>query len=345
MAPWPRTVGVCRRSSVVFVMTVAAVLIGREAKADALYTIQSLGTLPGAAASEAAGINDKGQIVGESSDSSGTIVGAFLYSNGQMTQITPIGGGSPVAINNYGQVAWTPNSGINDAGQIVSSATQVNTAGQVVATAPTPLTAGTLVPYAINNAGQMAGIYVPVGDPRGQDAAILSHGQIIDLSAMLGAASNISSDAYAINQKGDVLLGANGMAQGWQYYLYQPATNQFTNINAVGGIAFFPNALNDQDQAVGEGFLFSNGTTKSLLSLIPANSGWTQLNAYDINDPGQIVGSGTYNGQSVAFLMTPVATPEPGTLAVWGMIAAAIGSAAALRRGHSEPCRTKPATR
>jgi len=60
----------------------------------------------------------------------------------------------------------------------------------------------------------------------------------------------------------------------------------------------------------------------SILSLLPANSGWTNLNATGINDAGQIVGEGLINGQEQAFLMTPIAEeiPEPGALAIWGTL-------------------------
>ena len=56
---------------------------------------------------------------------------------------------------------------------------------------------------------------------------------------------------------------------------------------------------------MGNGFLYSNGSIQSLLSLLPTTSDWSNLNATGINDAGQIVGQGTYNGQQVGFLMTP----------------------------------------
>ena len=47
-----------------------------------------------------------------------------------------------------------------------------------------------------------------------------------------------------------------------------------------------------------------------LQDLIPADSGWLRLNrATDINDLGQIVGTGIINGEQHAFLLTPI--PEP----------------------------------
>jgi hypothetical protein len=92
-------------------------------------------------------------------------------------------------------------------------------------------------------------------------------------------------------------------------------------------------ALNNSDQAVGNGFLYSNGSIQSLLSLLPTNSAWSNLNATGINDAGQIVGQGLFNGQEVAFEMSPNthSIPEPGTLAIWGLIASALGLRAATR--------------
>jgi hypothetical protein len=75
--------------------------------------------------------------------------------------------------------------------------------------------------------------------------------------------------------------------------------------------------------------MYSNGTVQSLLSLLPTNSGWSSLNATGINDLGQNIGQGTYNGQQVGFLMTPMAqnVPEPSTVAIWVLL----GSAATAR--------------
>jgi hypothetical protein len=51
--------------------------------------------------------------------------------------------------------------------------------------------------------------------------------------------------------------------------------------------------------------LWQNGVTTDIDELFPPGSGWTVLSANDINDHGQIVGSGFYNGQSRGFLLTP----------------------------------------
>jgi hypothetical protein len=49
-----------------------------------------------------------------------------------------------------------------------------------------------------------------------------------------------------------------------------------------------------------------------LNSLLPANSGWDLLQAYAINDSGQITGVGLYDGQMSAFLLTDPPSGPPG---------------------------------
>jgi probable HAF family extracellular repeat protein len=48
-----------------------------------------------------------------------------------------------------------------------------------------------------------------------------------------------------------------------------------------------------------------------LNSLIDPQSGWVLASASGINDSGQITGTGIYQGQTHAFLITPPSVPEP----------------------------------
>ena len=55
--------------------------------------------------------------------------------------------------------------------------------------------------------------------------------------------------------------------------------------------------------------------------LVPSSQSlWQELRATAINDSGQIVGVGVLsNGEAHAYLMTPVPSPEPSTLAILAM--------------------------
>src|ERR1700686_3928308 len=105
---------------------------------------------PSGTGTEADDINDAGQIVGLIFDSSATVTGSFLYTNGNYLALSPWSISPPIAtgINDAGQivgsdnsdgffysggnytalqypepggVVWTGAEGINDAGQIVGS--------------------------------------------------------------------------------------------------------------------------------------------------------------------------------------------------------------------------------
>jgi probable HAF family extracellular repeat protein len=52
--------------------------------------------------------------------------------------------------------------------------------------------------------------------------------------------------------------------------------------------------------------LWHNGAMSLLQDLLPAGTGWDLRYADAINDNGQIVGYGIINGQTHAFIMTPI---------------------------------------
>ena len=89
---------------------------------------------------------------------------------------------------------------------------------------------------------------------------------------------------------------------------------------AGGSIAY---GINDSNEVVGNswltgntaqhGFLYASGTVYDLNSVVAPGSGVTNIRVAAsgdvINNLGQISAYGTYNGQTVAVLLTP--TPEP----------------------------------
>jgi len=88
-----------------------------------------------------------------------------------------------------------------------------------------------------------------------------------------------------------------------------------TNIGGLPGCTRnYAYAINGNKDVVGyswcggysRAWLYRAGVMYDLYSLLPAGTGWTELQfAHDINESGFIVGSGFYLGQSRAFLMKP----------------------------------------
>jgi probable HAF family extracellular repeat protein len=132
--------------------------------------------------------------------------------------------------------------------------------------------------YGINNAGQIVGVSAVTGGTTSH-AALWQNGTMTDLGTLPG--TNESS-ASAINQAGEIV--------GY--------SEVFSGID--------PHAA-----------LWRNGKIADLNSAIDSALGWTLEYGSDINDHGQIVGTGTIGGEQHGFLLTPsVAAPEPTTLAL-----------------------------
>jgi probable HAF family extracellular repeat protein len=92
-------------------------------------------------------------------------------------------------------------------------------------------------------------------------------------------------------------------------------------LQAIGELPFGPfqgnrssteaHDINNEDEVVGmsNGHAFvwkPNGVMTDLHTVLDASGiGWTLVSAYAINDAGQIVGYGQFNGKNRAFLLTP----------------------------------------
>ena len=255
-----------------------------------------------------------------------------MYASGQLSQIGPTGG-LAMSINDSGQVVGGQNSSINGSGQYVggpNAGIQTDNPGTTswLVSGSTTALPSLFLPYSINNSGQVAGMLI-VNAHGGDDfhPAIYQNGQVTDLFSKVASGAYFDSRAVAINAKGDVLITVQPMGGTEQSFIYHASTGTVTNLTALpGGSGLIAAALNSADQAVGNGFLYSNGTIQTLASLLSPSSGWSSLNATSINVAGQIVGQGTFNGQLEAFEMTPNAVPEPATLAVWGLASVYVGS-------------------
>lgn len=360
-------------SNRLFSALLAAALTASTTQADSIsYAISDLGTLPGTSMSAATGINNQGQVVGVSYNSadgafvqnlSGTATpprfqqtgnGAqsFLYSGGQMSQIYPVGG-LATSVNDSGQTVGGQFTSINASGQYVGSLAAgvltdtytSNPWSQIVSGGTVTNLPVIFDPYSINNAGQVVGRLVVNASGEAFHPAVFQGGQVTDLFNQTVGGNGYTNGrpigdarAIAINQNGDTLINFVGAGNKTYSLLYSTATGAvIANLASLpGGSGMIGAALNTKDQVVGNGFLYSSGTFQTLASLIPASSGWSNLNATGINESGQIVGQGLIDGQEHAFLMTPQSVPEPSTLALFGLGFALLG-VAAHKRGRVRP--------
>jgi probable HAF family extracellular repeat protein len=75
-----------------------------------------------------------------------------------------------------------------------------------------------------------------------------------------------------------------------------------------------------------DAFLYEKGMMININSLLPANSGWDLQTANGINNLGQIVGDGLYDGQEMGYVLdTAPAVPEPASLALFSVVMAIFG--------------------
>ena len=240
-------------------------------------------------------INNHGQVVGSSqtqyNDGAGNFFQtshAFLYDNGVLTDLGVIPDNQG---NSYPGLITTAN-GINDAGDIVGDGdTQVSNGafedhafvyhnGQFI-------TLGTLndtissTATAINNRGQI------IGESTYQDRNFNMHAFLHTGSGLLtpdddiGTFGGATSNAFYINDLGQVI-----------------------------GVA---------DDASGDSlpFLYQNSTLYKISDLLPANAGLTLQAVYGLNNNGQILGSGMDTfGQTRFFVLS---VPEPGSVMAMGV--------------------------
>jgi probable HAF family extracellular repeat protein len=265
------------------------------------------------------GINDAGDITGQYTGEGGYGY-AFVVSNGKVTTLGTLGGSESEgrSINNSGQIAGF-SSLPDDATRAVlySNGSTAN-----LGTLGGSFSIGT----GINQSGVITGYSATIADTT-IHGFIYSNGTMVDIGDLGGG----FSEASAINNSNQITgsaTTANGVTHAFIY-----ADGVMTDLGAPDGTSTSGNAINDLGQVVGQidlpdgslhPFLYSNGIMSDLTTLIDPASGWTLESAGGINDEGDIVGEGFFNGQPEAFLLTPdafsgaatTAVPEPATLSL-----------------------------
>ena len=302
-----------------------------------------LGTLGSGLESSAAYVNDGGEVVGVSTINTipdpfsflGGSIHPFIWKDGVMRDLGTLGTGtdaftgSSCANKSSGQVTGfsfidsTPNPGtglptehafLSDNGKM----TDLGTLG------------GTLVgmdaAQCVNNRGQVAGVSTLTGDPGCPDACQVhpffwDHGVLTDLGT-LGGDFTITT---WLNDAGEVVGGTTTAGEA-EFHAALWRDGSITDLGTLDGDCFsLAHAVNSSGQIVGESgscfialraFLWDEGRIVDLNTLIPANSSLQLVVAANINDKGEIAGTGTPPGCADylecghAFLLIPCAVDE-----------------------------------
>jgi probable HAF family extracellular repeat protein len=163
---------------------------------------------------------------------------------------------------------------------------------------------------ALNKAGHMAGYFStePHADYADHRGFLMDEKGLANLGS-LGGRMTTPTD---INDSSQVVGYAQVRSGEHHAFLYR--AGRLTDLGMLpGGTQSYAYAINNLGQAVGtsdssagaqRAVLFDRGAVTDLNSLIPA-TGWLLTDARDINDSGQIVGTGIVDGQVRAFLLTP----------------------------------------
>jgi probable HAF family extracellular repeat protein len=262
-------------------------------------------------------LNASGQVVGVGQTADGSQHG-FLYSGGTMQDLGTF-----------------QASGINAAGLIVGSAffpsppgyhAALYRGGQLtdLGMLPGDTTSGGV---RINAAGQVAGYSVNPASGL-VHAFLYGGGTMTDLGSLVAGHSTFVT---GLNASGQV-VGYSGSASGQgpiPYHAFLYRGGKMADLGALGGDSSIAQGINDAGQVVGQSsiapgantihaFVYRGGKMQDLNALLPAGSHLTLVNAFGINNKGQVLAAGL-DGHN--YLLTPdgggvSATPEPSTLAL-----------------------------
>lgn len=283
-------------------------------------TLQELSRPPGAGGVMATGVNRSGQVAGTAFGPAGTQ--ATVWND---TTPQPVAGALSyaTAINDYGHIT---GAAAGAAGNNYAFRLGENGLENLGALGGGFWSSG----YGINSAGHVVGTSQTAGGAF--HAFLWTPGQGM---CSLGTLGGSSSYATGINDSG-VIIGHAATPDGWlQAFLF--SNGVMSGLGTLGGSQSYAYGINSGGLVVGYSWLAGNertsafvlldGALRDLNSLVPDGSGWTLLEAYGINDFGQVVGAGLYEGERRAFLLNlpslliqgdgPAAhSPEPSTVAL-----------------------------
>ncbi len=221
------------------------------------------------------GINESGDVVGAAGLPDGT-GHAFIYQNGVMRDL-----------------------GAFDATR--SEATAINGKGQIVINRTFGTNSDAVITAAIYSHGALE----PVVFPEARDT--------------MGTAINLRGRVVGVGvlTNGDIFFDGSHLLT--HAFFYHDGTIEDLHSLFFERLAriTFTKSINDQDEVVGTwynsfdaeevygGFLYRDGVVVDVEGLLPANSGWSVKTAEYINNAGQIIGAGYYQGMPRFYLLSP----------------------------------------
>ena len=267
-------------------------------------------------------------------------------------------------------VVWSGNTrfALETLGGAESDAMGINSAGVVVGRADTAGGQGHAFRW---NGGRMEDLGTLPGGSWASAYAINDGGQVVGYGMTgsgffrafvespglglteLGTLGGWNSYAFGINGAGRI-IGHSSIATGYLHaFLY--SSGRMEDLGTLGGNQSYAYGINGGGGVVGHSLLagsqtthaclYRNGRMTDLNALIDPAGGWELLEAYGINESGQIAGRAWFDGRALACRLDPAPTatpptpnPEPGTLVLPGIgLVAGAGSARRKKNVHRAP--------
>jgi probable HAF family extracellular repeat protein len=234
-------------------------------------------------------------------NSSGHIVGAAEAADGNLHAFV-LAPGAASAIDLHSRVTFGGNNSIayaiSDNGMVVGCAEDAN--GRAIAffydlntssLRSLGAIAGESAARAVNSLGQAAGETDMDSTGASNRAFRIPPNTQISPAGVLGTFGGLRSTGLGINSLGQLVGSAEDDGASAHAFVY----------DTVNGM-------------------------QDLETLIPANSRWFFFSAEAINDAGQIVGTGLFEGYSAGFLLTPIAPPDTTPPVITSQVTGTLGS-------------------